>query len=954
MATALQAVPHGHHSSTLNDPPIGLVTGNVSSISPFPQGLYTEFALSGSRYPTSKTNFFPQSSSHGVLQPSYINSSYDWTSNGAMLTDKEVSSAMEPSNATQSSPPLSQLPARQQTSFSSIPQVQGKDTDTPLPESGGEPRPARDSSSSFQVQNTAPFRPSAGMSPPRDYITVSRQTANLVNYYPQAQATGYPSHPILSSNSQIPVPVSSSPRIAAQQPTYITPLADSMTPQYVKPQAQKEEICLECAMRDQDMADVDVTGLGVWDRESDVFYTDLVQMEERAKTAGTPLPADPNRPNATGDILSETNLKVHLSMNPREPASRHKNLETYVKAQRLLLEAETLAHAKAMQESMQLDNRMRDAYSQLRRSTYDAGGQTSPEDTGIVKIRTSRAFTPQTSSLFTIHNPGREVTLLENGMIMEHVNVKQEEKEERERRRREEKLERSRVRKSSRNSAADLHSLYSTLSPDSANILLAMKPSTRYSQSSLRPGSVISASGDRSSLLPRAYSTTSFSDLQSITSTMSPNRRTRFFGLKNLSAGWRSRDSLAASGISGSMMDMHVALQQEQNDNFNYPYPYPSADIAGDAPTPRIGESLPQSDGIRVNEDEHPLDTATRKKTGLAKIWDLVTGSSKSFSKHPKGSPLSLVKTEDDYPLAPPPPLSYLVERDHGGPPRRHLSTPSLPSTTLAYPASMSSQAVSPPTAPSSILPSPTFSRVDGIDSRVNGVYDPDYELIVDETMKSKTMPSIASTNQVPNSGSVPNVIASEKALPPLPVESSIRFPSELRPQTMFTFDSRHNDLTRPQPQFHSESRRQSFGGLELRPHTRSATYNGSPPQGGIYTEFGTSRSSLGWLEDSRRSQQQRGESIENNVLSKPTSSRRSKFALSSMFGKKDKGNIISGADHESILFSMSSSEYHTRGFVTPGAKRSRKAIEELVDQDPDFVAYRYPSSSQRFDMFQS
>jgi hypothetical protein len=29
----------------------------------------------------------------------------------------------------------------------------------------------------------------------------------------------------------------------------------------------------------------------------------------------------------------------------------------------------------------------------------------------------------------------------------------------------------------------------------------------------------------------------------------------------------------------------------------------------------------------------------------------------------------------------------------------------------------------------------------------------------------------------------------------------------------------------------------------------------------------------------------------------------------------------------------------------------SRKALEELVQQDPDFVAYRYPSSDQRLDL---
>jgi hypothetical protein len=200
---------------------------------------------------------------------------------------------------------------------------------------------------------------------------------------------------------------------------------------------------------------------------------------------------------------------------------------------------------------------MRDTYTQLRRSVYDVGG--FPEDANGVKIRAPRSMsTPPSSPIVTIQNQAREVTLLENGMIMEHVNVRREEREERDRRRREEKRERNRARKLSRSSGADVNSIYSTLTPVPADngFTLGTKPSSRYSQSSLRPGSILSASGDRSSIIPRAYSTASFSDFHSITSASSPNRRTRFFGLKNLSAGWRSRDSLAPSGISGSMMDM--------------------------------------------------------------------------------------------------------------------------------------------------------------------------------------------------------------------------------------------------------------------------------------------------------------------------------------------------------------------------------------------------------------
>jgi hypothetical protein len=398
-------------------------------------------------------------------------------------------------------------------------------------------------------------------------------------------------------------------------------------------------------------------------------------------------------------------------------------------------------------------------------------------------------------------------------------------------------------------------------------------------------------------------------------------------------------------------------LQQEQ-DNAGYSYPYPPADIGSNTLTVRVGESWPKANGNHVNEDRSPDDKSTRKKTGLAKIWGLVTGTSKSVSKYRNGPPLALTKSEDDSPLAPPPSLSYLVDRDYGGSSRRHVSTPSLPSTTLAYPASTSSQTVSPPTAPSSVLPSPTFSRVDAVDSRINGVYDPECELVIDETAKSKTMSNLAlsSTNQVPNSRPQTTVTTNEKALPPLPAESSVGFPSESRPQTMFTFDPRHSDLTPPRPQFQAETRRQSFAGLESRPHTRSVTYSGSPPPIGEYNEFGISRSSLGWWEDSRRVQQQGVGSMETDGTSKTLAKRRNKFGLTSIFGKKDRGDLAAGADHESILHSMSSLEHDTRGFAASVTKRSiktRRAILELVDQDPDFVAYRYPSNDQRLDLFQ-
>lgn len=208
-----------------------------------------------------------------------------------------------------------------------------------------------------------------------------------------------------------------------------------------------------------------------------------------------------------------------------------------------------------MRESRLIDERMRDAYAQLRRSAYELGSTAQPsDDTGGVRIKAPRSTS---SPIIATQAHSREVTLLENGMIVEHVDVRKEEREERERRKKDERRERSRVRKSSRSSrGADVMSVYSlqTPMPSDSGFFSAFRSDTRYSQSNAqRPSSVMTGGLERPQTLLRAQSQASFSDLQSIGSTASPTRRSRFFGFKNLSTGWRSQDSLAPSG---SMVDM--------------------------------------------------------------------------------------------------------------------------------------------------------------------------------------------------------------------------------------------------------------------------------------------------------------------------------------------------------------------------------------------------------------
>lgn len=95
----------------------------------------------------------------------------------------------------------------------------------------------------------------------------------------------------------------------AQQPTVVAP------PPAPAQQPQVEEVCVECAMRDQDMADVDVTGPGVWARKSDAAYEEQLRRELDEEMSGFSPAADSGLSHVRGGgKLTETNLKLWLTM----------------------------------------------------------------------------------------------------------------------------------------------------------------------------------------------------------------------------------------------------------------------------------------------------------------------------------------------------------------------------------------------------------------------------------------------------------------------------------------------------------------------------------------------------------------------------------------------------------------------------------------------------------------
>lgn len=120
----------------------------------------------------------------------------------------------------------------------------------------------------------------------------------------------------LSASPTYTPPVAPNHRAYPQQPTYVT---RSITPNpiqtvYTPVSPPQEEVCVECAMRDQDMADVDVTSPGVWERASDAVFEELKQRELDDEANGIFTADDPSRPRARGGRLTEQNVKLWLSI----------------------------------------------------------------------------------------------------------------------------------------------------------------------------------------------------------------------------------------------------------------------------------------------------------------------------------------------------------------------------------------------------------------------------------------------------------------------------------------------------------------------------------------------------------------------------------------------------------------------------------------------------------------
>jgi hypothetical protein len=238
-------------------------------------------------------------------------------------------------------------------------------------------------------------------------------------------------------------------------------------------------------------------------------------------------------------------------------------IQTYVKQQGELLEAEAEARTKAREEAQRMDAKVRDTYTQLvRRSVYDLGTQFGSDD-GLGGIR----IQPPRSSGVWDHSSAKEdlrhrrdVTLLENGMVKERVDVKREEREEEKRRRKEDKMARKAsgtehsIGSPSQHFASTPVPPYDPVYADLHHAAAAPPHHTSpQRQQHLSPSM---SSPSLASVSPRPFSMVlSGSSSRAVNqSQISVDARsTRFFGTKNWANAWGSGTSVAPSA---SVMDM--------------------------------------------------------------------------------------------------------------------------------------------------------------------------------------------------------------------------------------------------------------------------------------------------------------------------------------------------------------------------------------------------------------
>lgn len=405
---------------------------------------------------------------------------------------------------------------------------------------------------------------------------------------------------------------------------------------------------------------------------------------------------------------------------------------------------------------------------------------------------------------------------------------------------------------------------------------------------------------------------------------------------------------------------------------------------------------LPQSLGHPASLKKVPSRGSTvvsKRKSKFGRFLKLLSGSkadSTEKSLAPAGSDLN--SEDQSLPLDPPPPLSLLVDRarspslqySHA---RHAQSTISLSSTSARNPNFSSF------TTGSSLLTSPVSTKFQ--DSSV-GEFGQSQELprfsgdlrhihrmasesdirhtpstITLQTRQSRSFPQSAPARQSNLGNPRPVSTYMDKALPPIPGGHerpfTVMVPSMIQSSTITMqpfprFENSDKCMGEKElgvPKFPTEPRRQSFGGLTSRPATFKSPDRPESPR--RYSEFGLSRRSFTRYDDDAMHYYEKPSQILSSKSNPKTtdykaqttpSKRRSRFGLSSLFSRKSHAKEVSAPEMGILAYNSATSLTQEQTLRSSGHVRNASASRStgaLVDQDRNFVAYRYPSANEQF-----
>ncbi|KAK4050643.1 hypothetical protein OIV83_003369 [Microbotryomycetes sp. JL201] len=497
------------------------------------------------------------------------------------------------------------------------------------------------------------------------------------------------------------------------QPSFVSPrtgsarLPSAQPPQPPPHLVPQPEICVECMMRDRDMADVDVLGEGVWDRDSDVEFEEAVKWEDehgssadhgrgttgseesgsgvhgaltsrsrrrsregmsggsRESVGGrSSMYGGPNarRRIGRGQLLTSANLKLWTSMNSPASSHRWRTLQTYLATQAHLLEMErhareaTAAEKERIRSAKAADVRLSAptlASARSRSSTTLASGFVAGDEFGK-EDRHSRVLTKNKSRQHGADEQQQRASILS---LQPRV------------------------------TNASQASIHGPSSHDMQSYSYGDQPwlsnaTRRYSSSNGGPPTPGSAASS-----VKGYSFGKFArsstDLRSTASprSVSPARTSLGVEERRGSVWSKFRQSASQSVLSfapsfapsGSMMDMHLGLSMDHRGSYTLYDTYPSMS------DPAVARHVEQERDKALANGERPA-LVPKSKKGIKGFFSKLVGGGSSSDKREKKitsvparePPFAAYDYFDSQDLAPPPPLSALANE-----PRNHGRSPS-------------------------------------------------------------------------------------------------------------------------------------------------------------------------------------------------------------------------------------------------------------------------------------